>query len=182
MNTKRLPEVIMVACVVGLAAWWFWPVKPAQMKPTVVRLLPAAPTDETSPPATEAPAEPTPVLVAAVETPTPTVDPQAELSTAMHEFSRLCESGDYVTAVLNFSLPNPLYGREDKAAVEERFSQDAQTPQYLQHWQTETIKMQLIENMTPTYDATGNLATYRPPDGSSPVVMVKVNGRWYREQ
>jgi hypothetical protein len=183
MNAKRLPETIMVACLIGLAAWWFWPVKPGQVKPVVVHVHPAR-VDETSPPPSELPPEPTPVpVVDSVETPAPpiAVDPQAEVGTAVSDFIHLFQSGDYVALLMNYIPPDQFPTEDARAAEAQSFQQMAQAPQFQQRMQQMVIQMQLIENMTPTYDATGNLATYRPPDGSSPVVFVRVNGRWYRK-
>jgi hypothetical protein len=109
------------------------------------------------------------------------VDPQADLSTAIPDFIRLFQSGDLVSLALNYMPPDAAPSEEARAAMAQQFQQMTQSPQFQQRMQQEVIKMQLIENLTPTYDATGNQATYTPPDGSDPVVMIKVNGRWYRQ-
>ncbi len=174
----------MVACLVILAAWWWWPVKPVAVKAPAVSAHLPTPNVETTPPPEEAPIRaiiPAPP-VAAVELPTPAAfDPQADLSTAIPDFIDLFQRGDLVTLAIKYMPPDAAPTDEARAAMAQLFQQKVHDPQFQQAMQQEVIKMQLIENLTPTYDATGNQATYTPPDGSSPVVMVKANGRWYRQ-
>src|SRR5471032_1746504 len=91
MNTKRLPEMIIVACLIGLAAWWWWPVKPVPVQSPVAQVRPVPPPEDTPMlPVTSAP----PVVTVEIATPA-AFDPQADLSTAIPEFIRLVQAGDY---------------------------------------------------------------------------------------
>ena len=171
MNTKRLPEMIMVACLIVLAAWWWWPVKPVPVKPTVVQFRPP-------PPPEEAPVQPvTPTLpVATVDPPAPAaVDPQADLSTAIPDFIRLFQSGDFATLVQNYVQPEDLVGvsEEEKAS----FIKELQSPAM----QQDVWELQAVQFMPPVYNADKTRATFTPPDGSSTIVFVNENGRWYRD-
>jgi hypothetical protein len=172
MNTKRLPEITMVACLIVLAAWWWWPVKPVPVKQTVVPVHPLPPPEEAPlPPLTTA------LPVIAVEVPTPAeLDPQADLSTAISDFIRLVQAREYATLLQNYLIP------ETYAAISEeeksRVVMDMQNPEHQQIVQQAVWRLQAVQFMQPVYNADKTRATYMPPDGIN-MSFVKINGRWY---
>jgi hypothetical protein len=185
MNTKRLPEITMVACLIGLAAWWWWPVKSVPVKTPVVRAQLSPPNAETIPPE-EAPIRaiiPAPPEVA-VEIPTPTAfDPQADLSTALPDYIRLLQSGDYATLIQNYEPPDHDLTDHVRMMMVQLWQAEMQTPEGLQSLAKEIADLQFIQNSPPVISDNGARATYTLPVGSVGkfVIFVKVNGRWYMD-
>jgi len=175
VNTQRLPDLIIATGVVGLAAWWWWPVP---VKP-VVYSHPAIQTPATSAPPSEASAVPAPLpVVAAVATPAPAaVDLQTELSTAIPDFIRLFQSGDFATLLQTYMPPEKLASMSDRERDE--VIQRLENPQSQQDLQRLVWELQSVQSMTPVFNDTKTSATYSPPDGRRQLVFLNVNGRWY---
>ena len=193
MNPKHIPAVLIV---VGLAAagaaWWFWLAAPVTGTAPVAQLPPSR--DEVLPPLElpppdDLPAKPTPAPVAPIVVealaPSPAIDPQGDLSTAIPDFIRLAESGDMITLMKTYAPPDELdkQSPEELAAMALMMQAMAQDPRMQQEMQGMVAEMKSIQYAVPTYDVTGNRATYTLPAGSREknIVFIKVNGRWYRE-
>jgi hypothetical protein len=179
MNTKRLPEITMVACLVILAAWWWWPVKPVPVKPMVVREHLSRPNAETIPPE-EAPIRaiiPAPPVVAE-EVPTPAAfDPQADLSTAIPDIIRLVQAGGMTTLLQNYLPPEEFAGVPDDQKA--KIIEEMQSPENQQQMQQALWALQAVQFMPPVYNADKTRVTYTPPDGSPKINFVNEKGRWY---
>ncbi len=146
------------------------------LPPTKTMALPIAkvPAQVVAPTAKPAPVrsptvEPPPTAAAAI------ADPRVEVGTAMNDFVRLMEMGDYANAADNYmQLPPNVSGQQ----LMEMMQQNPDFPN--------TVKM-LIEatkaaqTETPEYNETGDLATYKltqPTDNKTMVRWKKVNGMW----
>ena len=182
MKSKYLPVAFIAVVLVAGAAWWFWVASPAPLETPVV---------EAPPPSALPPEEPddfSPLPEVAVATPAPVpapppFDPQAELGTAIQDFARLAQSGDMLALMLTYMTPDEQARMgPDRMAQMQAMIQGPVGPIMTQLLVTET---QAIQNATPTYDETGNRATFARPAGSpgpgGDIIFVKVNGRWYRE-
>ena len=92
MNSRLYPVLALIACLGVGAAWWLWPAVPAPMKTPPVQIPPPAWSEKAAPPPDLPPPEepvdePPPAPVVAAEAPpSPTVDPQAQLDTAVASY------------------------------------------------------------------------------------------------
>ncbi len=191
MNTKTATNLLMVTCLVAGAAWWWLARVPApKNEPVVPRpRITAAPAE--SPPPAPPPAEAeavVPPLAPVAEAPAAAparFDPQTELITAIPDFIRLAQAGDFATLMLTYMPPDALakVPEEQRAAIGQMMQTQMQSPQGQQRLQSLIADMQAVQNTAPALDSTGTRATYTLPAGSPEptVVFVKVNGRWYRE-
>jgi RNA polymerase sigma factor (sigma-70 family) len=136
--------------------------------PVVARTLPAALPAPAPMPA------PAPVAVAPA-VPAPAADPRLEISTAMTGFVGLLESGDYATAVdTYFQIPPNMTG----AQLVEALQKNPDFPNTIQMLINAT---KAAQTEIPTYDETGNLATYQlaqPTNGKTMVRWKKIDGMW----
>jgi hypothetical protein len=122
--------------------------------------------------------------VAVVETPAPAaVDPQADLSTALPDYIRLLQSGDYATLVQNYEPPDHDLTDHVRMMMVQLWQAEMQTPEGLQSLAKEIADLQFIQGSTPIISDDGARATYTLPVGSVGkfVIFVKVNGRWYMD-
>jgi hypothetical protein len=179
MNFKRLPDLMLAACVAALAVWWWWPAKPAPAPAPAVRprLAPALTDGVPVTAPVELPAEVSPPAVPLMPDVAPApVDPQAELGTAISDLIRLAQAGDAATMFQNYIQPSAQAGMSEqvKTNLIYMMQNEAASPQGL-------MEMQFIQSSTPTMDPSGNRATYTFPAGNprASLSFVKVNGRWY---
>ena len=175
MNSKQAANALIVVCLLVSAAWFWWPVPPPK-DTAVVRLRPAtAPLAPPMAPQLSPPDETEP----AAASPPPVFDPQSDLKTAVPDLIRLATAGDFPTLLQNYMPPDALAGMsaEEKAATLQGIQAEAQSTEGQQ-------EMIFMLTAAPTYDATGNRATYTFP-GSNPtrpsLTFVRLNGRWYIE-
>ncbi len=181
MSFKRLPDLIIVACLAALIVWWRWPATPAtpSVAPAVIVSHLPAPvvTTDVPPPGAPADAPPAPPVVTVV-IPSAPVDPQAELGTAISDLIRLAQAGDAATMFQNYIQPSAQAGMSEQVKTNMIYmmQNEAASPQGL-------LEMQYIQSSTPTMDPSGNRATYTFPPGNprGSLSLVKVNGRWYFE-
>jgi len=110
-------------------------------------------------------------------------DSQADLSTAIPDFIRMAQFGDFAALMETYMPPSEQAQTPDdqKAKMVQEMKDHFQTPEGRQDMQQMLTEMQSVVYLTPSYDATGNTATYKLPAGSSHpnLVFVKENGRWY---
>jgi hypothetical protein len=182
MISKRLPDLIIVACLAALAVWWWWPARPAA--PVAIpaarlnRPPPPSVATDLAPPEAPAEAPPPPPVVTVVEVPAGPVDPQAELGTAISDLIRLAQAGDAVTMFQNYIQPSSQAGMSEqvKTNLIYMMQNEAASPQGV-------MEMQFIQSSTPTMDPSGNRATYTFPAGNprGSLSFVRVSGRWYFE-
>ncbi len=177
MNSKHIPSVLLIVGLIAGAAWWLWPAVPVEKTAPVVELAPPL-AEEPMPEPNE---PPPPLKVADVPPSPPAFDPQSELGTAIQDFARLAQGGDMLALMLTYMTPDEQarMGPEGMAQVQAMM----QGPAGAMMTQMMLADIQAIQNATPTYDETGNRATFVLPPGSteSKAVFVRVNGRWYRE-
>ncbi len=148
-----------------------------------------------APPAPKSDTEP----VAAAKAPDPNADSKTELNSAIADIVRLYRAGDFMEVYQTYTTPDKL-DPESIQKVQESL-------QKLQHDQQETKNPQLaqalaqnlqqiyessaqlyeaLENQTPTFNTTGDEATYMMTkdsfDGTqtaTPITFIKINGKWY---
>ncbi len=134
------------------------PVAPIVAQVAMPTVKPAAPVEAVSAPASTA-----------------SSDPRVEITSAMTDFVSLLESGDYVTAADHYlQLPPSISGQQ----VIESMQQNPDFPN--------TVRMMMeatraAETVLPTYNDTGDLATYKlspPVEGKTMVRWKKVDGLW----
>ncbi len=148
--------------------------------------LPVAP--PVAPPAAVAVAAPSP---AAGTTTAPVADPQAEIDTSVDDIIRLLRSSEILEMYEKYTAPEDKakwapgqqaeYARED-AMVKANPSGGGQMESMISGFES-------IKGQTPQMNAAGDEATFvftmQPPPGMgvpprvTPMVMVKVNGKWY---
>lgn len=181
MNSKHIPAAFFVVGSIAGVAWWFWPEAPEQAPASVAEVA-STPAEDLAPPPIEPP--PAPMEVEAPPAP-PAFDPQLELGTAVADFIRIAQSGDMITLMKNYMPPDQMAkaSPEEIATMALTLQAMMQSPEGAPMVQTMIAESQSIQNTVPTYDATGNRATYAMPAGSLSrnVVFVRVDGRWYRE-
>jgi RNA polymerase sigma factor (sigma-70 family) len=177
---------VTIAVIIAVAASTYFLLQPrAALPPHPARVtevaanqkneLPGPPAEEPEPVA-PAPAAPVPVAVVA--------DPQAELGTTVTEMIRLAANQDMVGLVRNFMAPIANQTPDDREALAQDLAHDPQAPERMVRL---LAAPQSLQGATPEYNDTGTQATYHPtsydpirPDGiSSPMIFVKVAGRWY---
>jgi len=107
--------------------------------------------------------------------PTPAADPLAELQTAIPYAIQQFQAGNYIALIPPDQVAQ--MSDQDKAGVVAMF----QNPQVMQRFSGLAAALQSVQGTPPTYDATGNVATYTLPPGSPAptVVFRKVNGQWF---
>jgi hypothetical protein len=188
VNFKSIAVALIIAALLAGAAWRLWPVQTAPEK-AAVALQPPAPTEAADIPADPPPSDEKPAVAEVTAT---AIDPQAELHTAIADYLGLLQRGDMEAVMKNYTPPaTPEQPRQGLAegmalalALYETMKQDPQQQQILdQTTQRKVAEMQSIQDTTPTYDETGDYATYALPAGSSKpsIAFVRVNGRWYRD-
>jgi len=94
----------------------------------------------------------------------------------MAEYFRLVDSGDYVTAIKTYMLLPPNVSADQFLA----FLQQNQNFKLLEQKAHDVF--QAAQGVTPTYNDTGDLATYNftaTADGETSVKMRKIGDYWY---
>ncbi len=181
MNSRSLLVTFIAVGLAATVSYWLWSTPAAPAKKPGARVHPPvglrSEEPENFPPLPDGvAATPAPQL-----TPAPTIDPQTELGTAIQDFARLAQSGDVVTLMQNYMPPDEQarMGPDAMSQLQEMMK----SPAGAIMTQMMLNDIQAIQNATPTYDETGNRATFVLPPGSSEskAVFVRVNGRWYRE-
>ncbi len=106
------------------------------------------------------------------------VDPHTDLSTAIPDFVRMVESGDYVGVLENyFQLP-------PNVTAEQFLAQLQRDPGFPQLVQRVLGAVRATQTLTPTLNDSGDVATYKldaPVDEVGTVRWKKVNGNWYMD-
>jgi hypothetical protein len=174
LNPKQFPVLFLIALVVVVAWYRLRPAEPAPAKPTVVNRAAPATFNPAETPATEPP----PPVVPPPKpepAPTPAADPLADLQTAVPYTLQQFQAGNYLALMPPDQVAQ--MSDQDKAGVVAMF----QNPQTMQRFNALAAALQSVQGMPPTYDATGNIATYTLPPGSPAptVVFRKINGQWF---
>jgi RNA polymerase sigma factor (sigma-70 family) len=124
----------------------------------------------------------------------PSDDPQADLKTAIPELVRLVEANDWLGVYKAYTPPDRLDPKELQTLekVQKMLDKQLSTPQaqlqlQMQH-ESAVSAWEALETQTPTYNATGDEATYlfTTPDYPGPTVsesmtFIKINGKWYQK-
>jgi hypothetical protein len=189
MNFTRALVTLAIALAVCLGWWLFRPVPtlpvPAAAAPTpaptpiVIQTPPPQPAQVEAPvvapaPVQEAPTELGPIgqVVAAQAS----GDPRQSVDTAIPDFTRMVDSGDYVTAAETYvQIPPNVTAQQFVAGLE-------QNPNFPQLVQMVQDTMRATQGMTPTYNEAGDTATYNfpaPVDGQTSVRWRKIGTQWY---
>ncbi len=132
--------------------------KPAQVAPPVIH---PAPINSTTPTAAPPNSE--------------SSDPRLALNTALPDFIRLVEAGDFVTTVANYLQLSPDTSPMQFAAALQ------QSPNFPQLVQTALNTMRAAQNLTPALNDAGDIATYTlpaPVDGKTIVRWKKIDNKW----
>ncbi len=141
------------------------PVKPAVAAPVQIAAPVVKPAAVVTAPA------PAPTAVESA----PAVDPRLEVGTAMKDFARLLEVGDYVTAANDYmQLPPNVSGVE----LVQMMQLNPDIPKTVQMLMESTNAAQTT---TPTYNDAGDMATYElspPVDAKATVRWKRINGMW----
>jgi len=210
MKPKNFALVILVIAIIGLVIWWF-------MRPTIAssgKTAEAPSLAKTDPPmiATHIAQVEPPKLPPAIPNSTDVVstsaDPQTDLKTAISDIARLFRDNDLTTFEKTYSPPgtfDPVKWQEQQKRAADSLqnlaamaTQHPEMQQQIQHMQQQMQQMQddrnqsweVLVNETPTYNATGDEATYvftqqATPGNGPPVqaafhkVFIKINGKWY---
>jgi hypothetical protein len=190
MNFPRILVTLAIATAICLGWWLFRPMPEAPVPvasapvpmaaskpaPVVVQTPPPQPVQVVAPvvaPApVEAPVPETPAVAQAL------ADPRLAPETATTDFLRMVDSGDYVTAAETYAqIPPNMTAAQFVAALQ-------QNPNFPQFVQMVTDTTRATVGMTPTYNDTGDVATYNlanPVDGQSSVRWRKINGQWFMD-
>jgi len=188
MNFARGLVTLSIALAICLA-WWLFRAQPEPPAPVAVAATPVA-----------APA-PTPVIVQApppqpvqVEAPVvppappqqvvlepapaaPTLpDPRSAPDTALNDFLRIVDTGDYATAAETYAqIPPNMTAAQFVAALQ-------QSPNFPQLVQMVTDTTRAAQGVTPVFNDTGDIAVYNfqtPVDGQNSIRWRKINGQWF---
>jgi cytoskeletal protein RodZ len=204
MKAKKLALVVLVIAIVGVGIWWFIRPTTANLEKTVQALMPAK---ANTPPAAvvEMPKLP-PVSLNAGENNPPTSsanlspdpnDPQADLKTAIPDIVKSLRLGDILTLKKTYTPPNKLDPQQFQQMLDnvvQAMGRMAENPDFREKMQIsydeEAKHFESFETQTPTYNATGDEASYtytRQPlfDGDETQVtqtFVKIHGKWYMKQ
>lgn len=203
-NAKLIPLALLVVLVVlvGLGLWWFLssstanpPKAPSPPPAAAVPAKRVAYSTTIAAPAAPA-AQPKPSAGAATTTTVATTssveanDPQTHLPTAIHELARLFHDGDFMEYIQRYTPPDKLtpeklqWAREWLAKqTEDPGMQDA----HRKGNESLAKGLEALENQTPTYNDTGDEATYMlyvDVVGNDPqeTTFIKINGKWYLKE
>jgi len=187
MNYTRGLATLSIALAVCLAWWLFRPVKqtPAPAvavstpvsapapTPIVIHQPPPEPVQVAAPVLPPAPVqEPAPEPAAVIQAP---LDPRTQPDTAMNDFMRMVDSGDYVKAAETYAqIPPNMTAEQFVTALQ-------QSPNFPQLVQMVTDTTRAAQNVTPVFNDTGDIAVYNfptPVDGQNSMRWRKINGNW----
>jgi len=193
--------VVILICATAALVWWLNPTAdpaPEPDKATAPSPAPAAAklaaiTPPAPKPAGIVPPKVAPVtqVAAPVATPAPVAakkaDSQANLETAIPDLSNLLQSGDLVTAFENYTLPDDLaqIPPERVVEVEDQLRALVTNPQIQPRLQLISQMLDTFKGQTPTYNETGDRATYQLPGigtGAATFSFQKVGDHWYISQ
>jgi hypothetical protein len=202
MKPRSIVILILVVGIAGAAAWWLLQ-PPAVTAPEKVAETPPAeapePPKPTPPPApaprVEAPAiqpapapAPAPEPVAAQPASNPNqADPQLNLDTAIADICSRAQSGDLAGLLNDYISPDDQAKMPPGqfAQMQQMMQTMASSPQGQQMMQQLVQAFQGLQGQTPTYNDTGDKATYTavPPGGTTPqpITFKKEDGRWYAD-
>ena len=191
MNTKTKIAaaavfLVLLALSVSVMLW------PEADSPAISVAPAPAPAQAPAPPLPAAPAEavapvapPVPVAytasVAAPVAPAPAVlpaanDPRLEINSAMDDFVGLLQSGNFAVAVETYmQIPATITGQQLVEALQKN-------PDFPNTVQMMIDATTAARTSAPTYDDTGDLATYllaTPTDGKTMVRWKRINGKWF---
>ncbi len=198
-----LVTVIVAVVIVCLGIWWgTWPTVAAPERTAEAPTLGKA--DATpkhvapqtiAPPVVPPMPKPDAVPVAATPTLAAEADPQADLKTSLADVARLHRAGNQAEAYRIYAPPDKfepvLYqAMQDDDERSAQISEMQQSVQQLRD--TIARSWEALEYQTPTFNDTGNEATYLKQgiipstDGgfavggnADPVTFIKINGKWY---
>jgi WD40 repeat protein len=114
----------------------------------------------------------------------PLADPQAELKIFVKDMGRLWRNDDFATFIQIYGIPGEFDSELIKEGQQATMSKN---PQIQERHEQMAQAFDSLANLTPTLNANGDEATYMvtspPGKGSSgingPIVMIKINGKWY---
>jgi len=198
----KAPLLALLVVVAIICAWWFLrPNVPAAEKTAAASTatkaetpkLAASSTQVALPKAPPVPADP--ATVPADPSPDPN-NPQADLKTAIPYIVNMLRLGDIFTLKTNFTAPNTVTPQQHQERGEQlvrsmTYIASSTDPKFradMQKLDEAQIKeYESFENQTPTYNSTGNEATYTYKDDPvldgddfiHNVTFVKINGKWY---
>jgi len=191
--------LVFILVLIGFGLWLF--LQPTTTAPAKTAAT-ATPTKIDSVRLVAAPTQVEPPKLSAV-TPKPETapmatstyaDPQTDLKTAIPDLARLAEAGDWAVIDENYYPPGSIDSsiiQRTRAQQQQAAMVAAQNPklqqQMQQTHQAAARSWAALEAQTPTYNATGDEATYMysvelgggqilPP---RPQTFVKINGKWY---
>ncbi len=168
------------------------PVAPPTIIPPVAPpIAPPTPQLDDAPVAATAPS--------ATLSPDPNVvpDPQADLKTAIADIARLIRAGDGVALYQTYTPPDKIDSQGLQGAEAEQVYRASRPISELQQIDEPVAEaFDALEDQTPTFNAAGDEATYVMtwpveqfsdghvvlyPATAAPLIMVKINGKWYFE-
>lgn len=214
MKRKNLILIALAVAIVSLSLWWF-------MRPTAAAPKPIA---EIGAPALSKIATPKPIASPAIAPPVvslapkpdsasvataqsvaaplsdPNADSKAELNTALEDMARLQRAGHFMEFAQTYDTPDEWAKEEPRLIqgnqlVQAALAQDPElSTDELPIGETYAQSYEALEKQTPTFNASGDEATYTymsPTDSDimngvasgtgtpTPLVFVKINGKWY---
>jgi len=198
MKPKSIILVALLIVLLSVGLWWFLrPNLPAAEKPSATPTatkaeapnLAASSTQVALPKVPPVPASP--ATVPADPSPDPN-NPQADLKTAIPDIVKWLRAGDTYTIKKNYMLPGTYPPERQEQTVRSlTYIASSTDPDFRAQMQKiderQAREYESFENQTPTYNATGDEATYtykEDPllDGGDSLLTVtfaKINGKWY---
>ena len=184
---KHALGLVLLVVVTGLVWWRFRPAAetppPVVSAPATIKFTPAPdapivppkPSQVAPPVAKSAPVAPSIQASAPTAPNTDSPDPRLALATALPDFARLVDSGDYVGATEKYLQLSPDISPEEFVAALQ------QSPDFPQLVRMAVNTMHAAQEISPTFDPAGNVATYSlpaPVDGKSIVRWKKIDDHW----
>ncbi len=197
MNTKTKATLAIAVVIVCVALWWFGrpttdTLKKAALETTSVKKITASSVSQVE---TPKPSPATSKSETATSLSEP-ADPQADLKTAIADMARLLRTGDQAALMKAYDEPDKL-NLEQVRQMQDLQDQVQQTtpwqvaPRMQSLRETSAQSYEEMETQTPTFNATGDEATYQlilPTlvngeyvlgDKRTPYTFIKINGKWY---
>ncbi len=202
MKPKNFIRIVFLIAIVIVGVWWFMqqttstPEKtadataPAKAKapktiapPQIAKFL--APSVQSKSEIANAPSKPT-------ETPPDPADPQTDLKTVIPDIARLYRAGDMAELYRIYTEPaqfDPVHLQELQTS-QNRTADKIVTPS-IQSRETGAQAYERLETQTPTFNTSGDEATYMLPapklsnegiavgETQIPLTFIKIDGKWY---
>ncbi len=197
---------VLVTAIIGILVWWFLRPTPKTQEKTAAAYASsnvAAPKPLAPPQIAKPLASPVKVNSQTTTSAPPVAapaeaDPQADLKTAIPDIVRLFRAGDDAAFEQTYTPPDKLDPeRIQQLQAQQQQIRDmvAQDPRMLPMMQsgidTAAQSYEALETQTPTFNASGDEATYMLTrlkvsngkvvlgDTQIPMTFVKINGKWY---